>query len=149
MFTKKQPFIQSTDKGPSGSSSGFALVISITLAAMTLLVLLSLAALVRVESGTASNQEKQTQAQRNALLGIQMAIGELQRLTGPDQRATAPAHVLTEDDADFPTPGNRFWTGVWDTETEDRLGFLVSGASQSSPNGLIDPFDFEATLVGG
>ncbi|HEY9250843.1 MAG TPA: hypothetical protein VIO38_17000 [Rariglobus sp.] len=68
---------------------GFALLITITLLAFLVLLLVSLASLTRVETQVASNSQQSAQARQNALMALNIALGELQKYTGPDQRTTA------------------------------------------------------------
>ncbi|CAM3101720.1 hypothetical protein [Rariglobus hedericola] len=73
---------------------GFALLITITLLSFLVLLLVSLASLTRVETQVASNSIQLAQARQNALMGLQIALGELQKHAGPDQRVTAPATAV-------------------------------------------------------
>ncbi len=131
------------------NTRGFALVIALSLMAFILLLVLSLATFVRVESSLAKTQLQRLLAQQNAILGAHIAIGELQRLTGPDRRGTAPARILASDDADFATPGNRFWTAVWDAESKDLLGYLTAGGSRPLDPDFVSPFSFAASMHDG
>lgn len=91
--------------------SGFALLITITLLAFLVLLLVSLASLTRVETQVASNNQQIAQARQNALTALNIAIGELQKYAGPDQRTTARADLdatLIND-----TQKNGRWTGVY------------------------------------
>ena len=72
---------------------GFALLITITLLAFLVLLLVSLASLTRVETQVASNSQQLTQARQNALMALNIAIGQLQKYAGPDQRTTARADL--------------------------------------------------------
>ena len=112
---------------------GFALLITITLLAFLVLLLVSLASLTRVETQVASNSQQLAQARQNALMALNIALGQLQQAAGPDQRATASASIgeakvtdpdpskgigFTRTDASttglrVPNNGTRFWTGVW------------------------------------
>ena len=74
--------------------SGFALVIALSLMAFVLLLILSIASFVVVEQQSANIAKQQLVAKQNALVGLQIAIGELQQRLGPDQRATASADIL-------------------------------------------------------
>ncbi|MFA6287442.1 MAG: hypothetical protein WC661_08660 [Opitutaceae bacterium] len=87
---------------------GFALLITITLLAFLVLLLVSLASLTRVETQVASNSQQLAQARQNALMALNIAIGQLQKYAGPDQRTTARADLEN-------TPGqtNAQWTGVY------------------------------------
>ncbi len=112
------------------SADGFALVIALGLMAFVLLLLLSMTTLVQVESRGAQTQMQRLEAEQAALLGLQVALGELQKTAGPDRRVTATASIL-----DSSVDGNRQLVGVWDTSSVDRfdpantrqfLGWLVS-----------------------
>ena len=72
---------------------GFALLITITLLAFLVMLLVSLAALTRVETQVASNNQQLGQARQNALMALNIALGQLQKYTGPDQRTTARADI--------------------------------------------------------
>ena len=102
---------------------GFALLITITLLAFAVLVLLGLATLTRIETAVAANSQRALEARQNAQLALQAAIGQLQEFAGVDQRVTARADLLSA------TTGNPYWTGVWDSTAAsgDPLTWLVSG----------------------
>jgi hypothetical protein len=89
---------------------GFALVVCVSLMVlMTLLAvgMLSLSGLALRQSG---QNHASAAARANARLGLMLALGDLQKLAGPDRRVTADASIL-----DVP-PGNRHWVGVWRTD---------------------------------
>ncbi len=73
--------------------SGFALLITVTPVAFLVLVLVALATFTRVETQVASNSQQLTQARQNAVMGLNIALGQLQKYAGPDQRVTAPASL--------------------------------------------------------
>jgi len=113
--------------------SGFALVIALGLMAFVLLLLLSITTLVRVESSVAGQSLAQLQARQAAILSSRIALGELQRMLGPDVRTTARGQAL---DVNSPNP---YWTGVWygdgDPATDESAivpGWLVSGNQSSA-----------------
>ncbi len=93
---------------PRAAREGFALLITITLVAFLVLILVSLAALTRVETQVAANSQQLSQARQNALMALNIAVGELQKYTGPDQRTTARADL--EHGADAPNP---HWVGAY------------------------------------
>ncbi|MDF3058002.1 MAG: hypothetical protein K0R17_2217 [Rariglobus sp.] len=95
---------------PQDRRSGFALLITITLLAFLVLLLVSLASLTRVETQVASNNQQLSQARQNALMALNLALGRLQALAGPDQRITATAEIVSGVHDD-----KRKWTGVWNT----------------------------------
>ncbi len=73
---------------------GFALIISLTLMAFILLLLVTLVSLTQIETQSAASQLTSFKARSNAVLGMQIALGELQKHAGVDQRATAPATTV-------------------------------------------------------
>jgi type II secretory pathway component PulK len=87
---------------------GFALLITITLLAFLVLLLVSLASLTRVETQVASNNQQLAQARQNALMALNVALGQLQKYAGPDQRVTA-----TADLENGPSVTNSRWVGVY------------------------------------
>src|SRR4051812_49838113 len=87
---------------------GFALLITITLLAFLVLLLVSLASLTRVETQVANNSQQLAQARQNALMALNIALGQLQKYTGPDQRTTARADL---ENGAGKTNGQ--WTGVY------------------------------------
>jgi len=90
------------------SRRGFALLITITLLAFLVLLLVSLASLTRVETQVASNTQQLSQARQNALTALNIALGQLQKYAGPDQRVTATADLA--NGAAVPNPR---WVGVY------------------------------------
>ena len=107
-------------------TSGFALVLSLTLMAFTLLLLLSMTAFIRVEEYRSRITIQESLARQSARMALYMAIGQLQAHAGPDQRVSARREI--EDASAHP-----FWTGIWNTaEPEAEPVWLVSGQSLSS-----------------
>lgn len=124
------------------SRRGFALLITITLVAFLVLILVALATFTRVETQVASNAQKANLARQNALMALNIALGQLQAAAGPDQRVTAIADLAGDKDGRQlaaggtaqncygvpatdgsrgaipnglvgPQAGTRYWTGVW------------------------------------
>jgi hypothetical protein len=112
------------------SRSGFALIIALGLMAFILLLILSITVFVRVESSTSEQSLRLLQARQNSLLGIHIALGELQATAGPDQRVTAKAAIFNNTDT-----SRRKLTGVWDTAGSGSfLRWLVSDYNKVSDN---------------
>ena len=124
---------------PSYPKRGFALLITITLMGFLVLLLVSLASLTRVETQVASNSQNLAKARINALFALNIAIGQLQKYAGPDQRVTTTADlVATKDKAGTATPspvfttttqvvvqpGTRFWTAAWGN-TEETINYSL------------------------
>ncbi len=76
------------------------------------LIAIGLMSLASVELRRAGQANYQARAQANSRLAMMMAIGNLQKNLGPDQRISAPASLLADTN-------NRNWTGVWSTRKAD------------------------------
>ena len=85
--SRRAPALRSLGEG------GFALLVTIILVAFLVLVLVGLATFTRVETQVAANTQSQAQARQNALMALNIALGQLQKHTGPDQRVTATADL--------------------------------------------------------
>lgn len=114
---------------PTPPRRGFALLVTIVLVAFLVLVLVGLASFTRVETQIATNNTRLAQARSNALFGLGLALGQLQRHAGPDQRVTARA------DIDSANSGNPLWTGVWDATPPD-AAVPTHAAAPTSPSPL-------------
>ncbi|MGJ8650353.1 MAG: hypothetical protein ACSHX4_08330 [Opitutaceae bacterium] len=90
--------------------SAFALVIALSLMAFILVLLLTITSLVHVETRSADIGKHRLEAEQAALLSLNVAIGELQKYAGHDQRVTAPVGAV----AGVPVADKtRKLTGVW------------------------------------
>jgi hypothetical protein len=90
--------------------SAFALVIALSLMAFILVLLLTITSLVHVETRSADITKLRLEADQAALLSLNVAIGELQKYAGHDQRVTAPVGAV----AGVPVADKtRKLTGVW------------------------------------
>jgi hypothetical protein len=108
------------------------LLITITLIAFLVLILVGLASFTRVETQVANNTQQMAQARQNALMALNIAMGELQRTAGPDQRVTAKADILPATVA-----AKQNWTGVWSSgASATATQWLASGAKTGT--GAID-----------
>ncbi|WP_309398517.1 hypothetical protein [Cerasicoccus maritimus] len=87
---------------------GFALIVSLMLMTFMFILFTSLVCMTRIEVHTSSAAKIKTQAENNALLGLQVALGELQKFAGPDQRVTARADLEYGD-----ANANAYWVGVY------------------------------------
>ncbi|MEC8333335.1 MAG: hypothetical protein VXZ83_04330 [Verrucomicrobiota bacterium] len=101
------------------SKAGFALVISLSMMAFVLLLVLSVNTLVVVEQRSADTAKQQLTAKQNALIGLQIAIGELQQHLGPDQRATASADILDSSNNPYTLVWHSDPTKGWDSTTNE------------------------------
>ncbi len=102
---------------------GFALVITLAMLALLVLAVYALSALVRVNAQVASAGVAQMQARQNALLGLSIACGELQRTAGIDSIVTGRSSVRAK------TAANSVLLGLWNgtNPTVDPINWMVSG----------------------
>jgi hypothetical protein len=78
--------------------SGFSLVLSLTIMAALVLMVIVLASFLQVESRLAQSHAGYLRARFNALASARIAIGQLQQLAGPDQRVTMRADMYADND---------------------------------------------------
>lgn len=121
-----------------GGRGGFALVASTMLLALILMVGLAMVSLSAIEMRRASHELGLLQARSNARLALMMAVGQLQRTLGPDQRVSASADILGEN------PAEPHWTGVWRSTRPDGTSFftrddLAGGLADSRRTDGYDP----------
>jgi hypothetical protein len=88
---------------------GFALVVTLALMVLLTLLAVGMLTLSSVSLRTAAQGEAMATARANARLALILALGELQRSAGPDQRVTARADILDAATA------NPQLTGVWNS----------------------------------
>jgi hypothetical protein len=118
-----------------GNSDGFALVVTVTLMVLITLIALAMLSLSAVMIRKSTVDGPQEQARYNARLALMIALGQLQKHAGPDQRVTATADLAGDtgglslaagaDPKNLTAisggdkglsklvPGTRHWTGVW------------------------------------
>ncbi len=143
---------------------GFALVVTLSLLILLTVLAVGLLSLSSVTLRSSSQAESMSVAKANARMALMLAIGDLQRQTGPDTRVTARADVL--DEANPPVLGAwKSWEGTnheqtvnfagrpvspgdYKSKKESRfLSWLVSGQNTSTvPN--TSPAANKVTLVG-
>lgn len=126
-------------RGHNHRNQGFALLVTIVLMAFLILIIVSLAAFTRVETQIASNIQQSNTARQNALMALNIAIGQLQQAAGPDQRVTARADILDTANTGLSTDNVKqpLWTGVWKTsDPANPIGNLDVDAAGSSGDHL-------------
>jgi len=77
--------------------SGFSLVLSLTIMASMVMMVIVLASFLQVESRLAQSHAGYLRARFNALAAAKIAIGQLQVLAGPDQRVTMRADMFSPE----------------------------------------------------
>jgi hypothetical protein len=91
---------------------------------MVLLVMIALAmlSLSTVEMRSSQQGEAMKEAQANARMALMIAIGELQKEIGPDQRVTASGAIMESGSGTSGTTAtHRHIAGVWDSQRADPL----------------------------
>ena len=125
--------------------SGFALVIALSLMAFVLLLILSITSFVVVEQQSANIAKQQLAAKQNALVGLQIAIGELQQHLGPDQRATASADILDSSNNPYTVVWHSDPTKGWDGATKD---WITGGDAEFAlPLLSVDPAKLDSLIT--
>ncbi len=113
-------------------SPGFSLILSLTMMAAMVMLVVTISAFVTVESRMAINQQLATRARLNAVVSMRLALAHLQQEAGPDRRATARADI-TQPEATSTTVKNPMWTGVWRSDFPDLPpAWLVSGRADQT-----------------
>lgn len=91
-------------------ASGFALVATLSLMILLTLLAVGLLSLSSVTLRSSGQSSAQAEARANARMALMVAIGELQKQMGPDQRISANGSILSDSSVNHP-----HWTGVWDS----------------------------------
>jgi hypothetical protein len=111
---------------------GFALVVTLSLMILLTIMAVGLLSLSAVSLRASTQGAAMSEARANARLALMLALGELQKELGPDQRISAPGGQQLEE-GDKSAGGQ--WTGVYDAwpagdETRPSPAFrrwLISG----------------------
>lgn len=97
-------------------NSGFALVATLLLMILLLILVAGTQSLATISLRSSKHSSAHLEAQANARMALMLAIGELQKQTGPDQRITVTADQLASNSDGKTTaaqPNRRHWTGVY------------------------------------
>ena len=83
------------------------------------MAMLSLSTIEQRSSGGGAN-EADRMARANARMALMMALGELQKAAGPDQRVSGDGDDFGDSDNSYASgttaaDGKKHWLGVWDT----------------------------------
>ena len=124
------------------NAHGFALVATVSMMVLMTLIavgMLSLSTIEQRSSGGGADDADRT-ARANARMALMIALGELQKAAGPDQRVSATATIIGSSNNPYTTgteaqDGRKRWVGVWDTsgyspadpDNKTFVRWLVSG----------------------
>ena len=98
---------------------GFALVVTLSLMILLTVLAVGLLSLSAVELRATAQGHSMAVARANARLSLIMAIGDLQRVMGPDGRISVPAEQSLPA-ASSETSPHRQWTGVYEAWDADQ-----------------------------
>lgn len=127
---RKSTFLVSSNATASKPTKGFALIVTLSLMILLTVIAVGLLTLSSISLRSSTFQSGQATARANARMAMMLAIGELQKITGPDQRVTMTSGLQTGAE-----PANPNWTGATDVSptalTSDaknsKINWLVSG----------------------
>lgn len=116
---------------------GFALISALVVLPLLAILIIGLLGLSTIEIRKTSTQMARDQARANARLALAMAIGQLQKHLGPDQRVSADSRLL--EDGVGPTQSSKLaqphWVNVWRSTREDGTSYILRNADDG---GLYD-----------
>lgn len=101
---------------------GFAIIVTVSILTLLAVIAIGLLGLSTVVVRSSGHEAAQTEARANAKLALIIAIGELQKQLGPDQRVSTTASILDEDAVtvdEFEGVNQPHWVGVWTTQTSN------------------------------
>ena len=104
MKTQKTPSKNRLSRG-SRDRAGFSLIVTVTIMILLSLIAVGLLSLSSTVLRASSATTAQTEARNNARLAAQMAIAQLQAMSGLDTRVTASAKLVDSSNIDV--------SGVW------------------------------------
>ena len=90
---------------------GFVLVAILLLIALSLVIIVTTSSISQIERKAVVNSSKEELARENALFALGVAMSQLQKEAGPDQRVTATADLFNTNGTS--SVAQPYWTGVW------------------------------------
>ena len=123
---------RSEKRRPRARQAGFAMVATLSMMVLLTVVVVGMLSLSTVTLRKSAVENPRLVAQANARLALMMAIGELQKNLGPDQRVSGDERMVTRGSG---TPANPHWLSVWKTTREDGTPWIVRNGEKG---GLAD-----------
>ena len=105
---------------------GFALVVTLSLMILLTIIAVGLLSLSVVSLRSSAQTSAEANARSNAKLALMLAIGDLQKQLGPDQRVSANGAILSDTTVKHPN-----WAGVWNSW---QAGTAVTGTNPDTPS---------------
>jgi hypothetical protein len=121
--------IMNTAEYPNRRFKGFALVVTLSLMILLTVVAVGLLSLSTISLRSSFHGKSHAEARANARMALMMALGELQKELGPDQRVSATGAILSSASTRHP-----HWTGVWESW---KAGPTASGLDATSEHQTI------------
>jgi len=119
-------------------TSGFALVLVLSLVSLLVVAAYAISLISKVDGEIGATDAYHLQARQNALLGLRLALAELQRAAGDSAAVTAPASIRRTSST---TPAYPSLTGVWSTGSfsENPDNWFVSGNFETAGPNQVTP----------
>lgn len=108
--------------GLNRKSGGFAIIATLTVMILLAMVAIAFLTLAAVQVQTGASSKHRVIAETNARLALMVALAELQRDMGPDQRVSASAEIL--EDAEEASVEQKHWTAVWKSAPDKAQAFI-------------------------
>ena len=147
---------------------GFALIVTISLMILLTIVAVGLLTISSISLRSSAINSAMAEARANARLALLLAVGQLQRHAGPDQRITTTADIAGSGAGDALAggqspannstingqtkglspvqPGTRYWTGVF-SNRDTPVSIYTKTPSPSLVQWLVSGSDTETTPV--
>lgn len=109
------------------SSRGFALILVLSLLALLVLMTYAVSSVSKVDGEISTAAVYQTRARQNAIVGLHVALGQLQQTAGALTSVTGTSAILSSSLAE-----NSRWTGVWQNSSSSPVWLVSGGVSPSS-----------------
>ncbi|MGC6565779.1 MAG: hypothetical protein ACON38_09230, partial [Akkermansiaceae bacterium] len=103
-------------------SGGFAVIATLTVMILLAMVSIAFLTLAAVQVQTGASSKHRVIAETNARLALMVALAELQRDMGPDQRVSASAEIL--EDTEEASVEQKHWTAVWKSAPDKAQAFI-------------------------